>query len=129
MWRPDLEPLPCRQSITQTIGADGRHNFAVRGAVPSGTILEVSLCVEVSVFVVDQFPFLWDFVLTGGTENAYTSCNRLLPPRAHTPHVLLQMKVKLISENVVIRSCISSRTLLQHPICTGCNHQKDSRAY
>ena len=72
MWRPDLHPLPCRQSVAQTTGADGRHSFAVREAVPSGTVLEVSLCVEVSVIVVDQFPFLWDFVLTGEVENEYT---------------------------------------------------------
>jgi hypothetical protein len=37
--------------------------------VPSGTIVEVSLCVEVSVVMVDQFPYLWDFVLTGEMEN------------------------------------------------------------
>ena len=65
MWRPDLHPLPCRQSVSHTTGADGRHSFAVREAVSSGTILEVSLCLELSVVVVDQFPFLWDFVLTG----------------------------------------------------------------
>ena len=73
MWRPDLHPLPCRQSVTQTTGADGRHSFAVDEAVPLGTVLEVSLCLEVSVIVVDQFPFLWDFVLTGEIENMYTN--------------------------------------------------------
>ena len=69
MWRPDLQPLPCRQSVAQTTGADGRHSFSVREAVSSGTIVEVSLCVEVSVVMVDQFPYLWDFVLTGEMEN------------------------------------------------------------
>ena len=69
MWRPDLHPLPCRQSIAQTTGADGRHSFAVREAVPSGTVLEISLCLEVSANVVDQFPFLRDFVLTGESEH------------------------------------------------------------
>ena len=69
MWRPDLHPLPCRESaVRPTIGADGRLSFIVVGAVPSGTVLEISLCVEVSPFVVDQFPYLWDFVLTGETE-------------------------------------------------------------
>ena len=71
MWRPDLHPLPCRKSVAQTTGADGRHSFFVREALPSGTVLEVSLCLEVSVVVVDQFPFLWDFVLTGEMENEY----------------------------------------------------------
>ena len=67
MWRPDLHPLPCRQSVRHTIGADGRHSFAVREAMPSGTVLEISLCVEVSVIVVDQFPYLWDFVIMDST--------------------------------------------------------------
>ena len=65
MWAPDLHPLPCRQSVAPTTGADGRHSFIVVGAIPAGTVLEISLCVEVSVIVVDQFPYLWDFVLTG----------------------------------------------------------------
>ena len=72
MWRPDLQPLPCRENVRQTTGADGRHSFAVRGTIPSGTVLEISLCVEVSVIAVDQLPFLRDFVFTGETENEYT---------------------------------------------------------
>ena len=74
MWRPDLRPLPCRQNVAQTTGEDGRHSYAVVEAVPSGTILEISLCLEVSVSVVDQFPFLRDFVLTGEPENEYSDC-------------------------------------------------------
>ena len=77
MWRPDLHPLPCRQNVTRIMGADGRHSFAVVEAVPSGTVLEISLCLEVYVGVVDQLPFLRDFVLDGETENEYTGC--LLP--------------------------------------------------
>ena len=69
MWRPDLEPLPCRQKLAVTTGADGRHIFTVVRAMPSGIVLETSLCVEMSVTVVDQFPYLWDFVLTGNMEN------------------------------------------------------------
>ena len=45
----------------------GRHSFAVLEAVPSGTVVEFSLCLEVSVVAVDQFPYLWDYVLTGET--------------------------------------------------------------
>ena len=66
-WRPDLQPLPCRKNVTQTTGADGRRSYAVREAVPSGAVLEISLCLKVPVVVVDQFPFLWDFVLTSET--------------------------------------------------------------
>ena len=75
MWRPDLHPLPCRQSVRQTTGADGRHSFAVHvDTIPSGTVLEISLCVEVSLNVVDQFPVLWDFVIIGATLQ--TVCTR-----------------------------------------------------
>ena len=72
MWRPDLDPLPCRQSVSLTTAADGRHSFVVGEVIPSGTVLEISLCVEVSVIVIDQFPYLWDFVLTGEMVNTYT---------------------------------------------------------
>ena len=75
MWRPDLHPLPCRQKVRQTTGADGRHSFAVLAdTIPSGTVLEISLCVEVSVVVVDQFPYLWDFVIMDATTQ--TVCAR-----------------------------------------------------
>ena len=63
-WRPDLQPLPCRKNVIQTILADGRRMYAVHEAVSSGDILEISLCLEVPVVVVDQFPYLWDFVIT-----------------------------------------------------------------
>ena len=70
-WRPNLQPLPCRKKVIQTTGADGRRNYTVREAIPSGTILEISLCLEVPVVIVDQFPFLWDFVLTSETWNMH----------------------------------------------------------
>ena len=70
MWRPDLHPLPCRQYVARTIDrGDELYSFAAIEAMPSGVVLEVSLCVEVSAVVVDQFPFLRDFVLTGEMEN------------------------------------------------------------
>ena len=79
MWRPDLHPLPCRQSVRQTTGADGRHSFAVLAdTTPSGTLLEISLCVEVSLNVIDQFPVLWDFVLIGGTAQTVCVCARAI---------------------------------------------------
>ena len=74
MWRPDLPRLPCRRKVVQITGADGRHTFAVLKNVTSGTFLEISLCLEVSVIAVDQFPFLWDFVLTGDMEYEYIGC-------------------------------------------------------
>ena len=69
MWRPDLHPLSYRRKVAQRTRADGRYILTVREAVSSGTVLEISLCVEVSVTAVDQFPFLWDFVLTGEPKN------------------------------------------------------------
>ena len=68
MWRPDLRPLPHRRKVVQKTRADGRHSYAVFEDIMPGSILEISRCLEVSVVVVDQFPFLWDFVLTGETE-------------------------------------------------------------
>ena len=70
-WRPDLHPLPCRKNVIQTTGANGRRRYAVGEPVPSGAVLEISLCLEVPVVVVDQFPFLWDFVLTGKAGNVH----------------------------------------------------------
>ena len=94
MWRPDLHPLPCRQNLAQTTGADGRHSYAVVEAILPGTVLEVSLCLEVAVRAIDQFPFLRDFVLTGEAVN---ECNRWkqtsASSRAHTDCVL-QIKAK-----------------------------------
>ena len=92
MWRPDLHPLPCRQNVDQATGADGRHSYTVVEAVPSGSVLEISLCLEVSVSVVDQFPYLWDFVLTysvliGETGRVYSLLSRQHTSafsRAHT---------------------------------------------
>ena len=108
MWRPDLHPLPCRQSVAQATGADGRHSFAVRKAVPSGTVLEISLCVEVSLNIVNQFPVLWDFVLIGETENDRTGCQQTsASSRAHAACVL-QIKAKeILLENLLNRFCIS----------------------
>ena len=76
LWRPDLHPLPCRQRVAQSTGADGRHSFFVREAVPSDTVLEVSLCVEVSVDALNQLPLLGDFVLIGEMETEQTACQQ-----------------------------------------------------
>jgi hypothetical protein len=111
MWRPDLHPLPYRRKVAQRTRADGRHSYAVLETIRPGSILEISLCVVMSVVVIDQFPFLWDFVLIGETEHEHTGCilgaNRYLPPHTHTPPVFSQIKAKEISGNVLTRFCIS----------------------
>ena len=99
MWRPDLHPLPCRQSFRHSIGADGQHSFSVLEAIRAGTILEISLCVEVSIIVVDQFPFLWKFVLTGETENVHAGCQQPGASwRAHTVCVFAEQDEGKIGE-------------------------------
>ena len=111
MWRPDLHPLPCRRKVDQRTGPDGRHSYAVREAVPSGTVLEISVCLEMSLIVVDQFPYVWDFVLTGKMENE--CIGRLFPTdfclltRTHRLLRVLQIKAKEISGNVPNGFCIS----------------------
>ena len=82
MWRPDLQPLPCRQPIDVKTGADGRHMFSVPTRLPSGTVMDVTLCVKVSIIVVDQF-LLWDFVLmdpTSQTVCAHEDADVCWPP-------------------------------------------------
>ena len=77
IWRPDLHPLPCRQSVRPITGADGQHSFAVLAdTIPSGTVVEISMCLEVSVIVVDQFPFLWDFVIMDAKTQQVCVCAR-----------------------------------------------------
>ena len=43
-----------------------------------------NLGLEVAVRVVDQFPFLWDFVIIGETKMSILTANTFLPPRART---------------------------------------------
>ena len=75
MWRPEHTPLPCRQSVRQITTEDGRHTFSVHvNTIPAGTVVEISLCVEVSLNVVDQIPVLWDFVIMD--ETTQTVCVR-----------------------------------------------------
>jgi len=95
MWRPDLHPLPYRRKVAQRTGADGRYSYAVLENIRPGSILEISLCVEVSVVVVDQLPFLWDFVLTGETEHEHTGCQQTsASSRAHTVCAVAPMITK-----------------------------------
>ena len=96
MWRPDLRPLTCPQNIGYKTGADGQHSFVVRAdTIPAGTVVEISLCVEVSVIVVDQFPYLWDFVLIGETEKENTGCQQTNASScAHTPCCVFVDKVQ-----------------------------------
>ena len=74
MWRPDLRPLPCRQNIDIYTGPDGRHSFGVVDTIPADTVVDISLCVDVSPSVVDQLPFLWDFVFIGLTSQTVCVC-------------------------------------------------------
>ena len=105
IWRPDLHPLPCRQSVRKITAADGRHNFAVLAKLPAGTVLDVSLCLEVSVVVVDQFPFIWDSVLMGATAQTVCVCARM----QNQPSILIRTNISVsnsagISPSVIRRA-------------------------
>ena len=113
MWRPDLHPLPRRRNVVQITRADGRHSYRILEAVPSGAVLEISLCLEVSVIVLDQFPFVWDFALTGETENEY----KVFQPvsRSHTAYVFADQGEGNIGERaeLVLYFFVSPITLFQ----------------
>ena len=117
MWRPDLNPLPCRQSVAPTVGADGRHIFTVNGAIPSGTVVEISLCVQIWASVVDQFPYLGDFVIIGETENEYTGCQQTFATsRPHTACVFVDQGEGNIGESAErVLHFIHPLTLCQCP--------------
>ena len=106
-WRPALHPLPCRQSVARATGADGRHSFFVRKTIQSGTVLEVSLCLEVGAVAVDQFPFLRDYVLIGEMENGNVGCQQTFDSSHAHNACTLQIKFKRILENLLWRFCIS----------------------
>ena len=74
MWRPDLQPLPCRQNVRHTTGVDGKHTFVVADTILPGTVLDISLCMEVPVVAIDQFPYLWDFVIIDATTQTVCVC-------------------------------------------------------
>ena len=112
IWRPDLHPLPCRQRVRQTTGADGRHSFAVvADTIPSGTVVENSLCVEVSVIVVDQFPVLWDFVIMDAT--AQTVCAREGAEVCWQPSILIRTNI-CVSHPAGMRPSVIRRTHPDH---------------
>jgi hypothetical protein len=112
MWRPDLHPLPCRQNVRKITGADGRHNFAVLAKLPAGTILDISLCVEVSVIVVDQYPVLWDFVLIGAT--AQTVCVREDAEVCWQPSILIRTHIS-VSNPAGVSPSVIRRANPNHP--------------
>ena len=131
MWRPDLHPLPCRQSIRKTTGSDGRHSFVVLKAVPSATVLEISLCVEVSVIVVDQFPVLRDFVLIGAT--AQTVCARENSEVCWQPSILIRTHICVSKTRRHACLCHTPRKSRPHPILTSltcaCHSQTWTKMY
>ena len=112
-WRPDLQPLPCDQTVLQQIDSDGRHSYTFPTALQSGTILGTFICTEVPVTVLDQFPVLKDFVLTGQMGKLYTGlANKaaLAHTQKNTPLVSLQTPAGNLNGYLY---CISQPTLLQ----------------
>jgi len=58
--------------------------------LPSGIVMDVSLCVKVSLIVVDQF-LLWDFVLMDPT--AQTVCAREIAEVCWQPSILIRTNI------------------------------------
>ena len=116
-WRPDLQPLPCRKTIIQTTGVDGRRSYTVFEAVQSGAVLEISLCLKMPVVVIDQFPYLWDFVLTRETENVHAGWQWTgASSRAHAACVFAgQGEGKIPAHAEWVRYFISPVTLFECP--------------
>ena len=107
MWRPELQPLPCRQTFLEKPGPDGRTSFAVMAdTIPAGTVLEISLCVAISLNVVDQF-FLWDYVLTGAQSN--TVCAREDAEVRWQPVCTHTRKMSLVSNPTGMHSSVIRR--------------------
>ena len=114
MWRPDLHPIPCRENLRLTTGADGRHSFAVVNNFPAGTYMDISPCVKVSIIVVDQF-LLWDFVLIyteSETVYMYEDAQVCWPPSTHTN------KCVHVKSHRYASLCPTPRKSLPHPIPT-----------
>ena len=87
-WRPELHPLPCGKKVLQRTGVDGTRSYVVLADISSGTVLEVSLCLEVPTNVVDKFS-LWDYALTGLMAHMHTDCHQISKPsRAHYTHLM-----------------------------------------
>ena len=85
--------------------------------MPSGTVLEISLCLKVPAVVIDQFPSLMGFVLAGETENVHAGCQQT--DRAHTACVFADQDLGKIverAESIVYPGYfISSLTLFRCP--------------
>ena len=110
-WRPELHPLPCPQKVVQRIEVDGTRSYVVPAAISAGTVLEVSICLEVPAILVDEF-FLRDYILTGWSDGEHTCWsprNQCSLVRTHHPfHCCLQIpEMREESENALNRFCIS----------------------
>ena len=110
MWRPYLQPLPCRKNVNLTTGADGRPIFSVPAMIPPDTLMDVSLCVKVSIIVVDQF-LLWDFVLIDPTSQ--TVCAREDAEVCWQPSILIRTNI-CVSNPAGMRPSVIRRAHPEH---------------
>ena len=118
MWRPDLQPLPCCQDIEQTTDANGLRSYTALSAIPSDTVLDVSLCLDVPANFVDQFPALRNSTLPGQTQHVHAAHQQASATlRAHIAFVFADPRnEKEIGDpaNAVL-DFISALTLFQCP--------------
>ena len=73
MWRPDLQPLPCWRNVEQATDANGLRSYTALSAIPSGTVLDISLCLAVPANFVGQFLVLRNSTLPGQTANVHAA--------------------------------------------------------
>ena len=64
--------------------------FYAMANLPSGALVEISLCVKVSLIVVDQF-LLWDFVIIDATTQ--TVCAREDAEVCWQPRILIRRNI------------------------------------
>ena len=113
MWRPDLQPLPCRENLRLGTGADGRHSFSILRKYPAKAVLDISLCMDVSLIVVDQFPVLWDFVLIYSKSKTVCASKDAEVCCAPSTHAYLCAK-----SCRYVSLCPTPRKFRPHPILT-----------
>ena len=127
MWRPDLQPLPCCQNIEQTTDDNGLRSYTALSAIPSGTVLDVSLCIDVPANFVDQFPALRNSTLPGQIQHVHAVHQQASASlRANIACVFQTPETKRKSEILLTRFCISPL----HAPCSNAqtrNHSKHTR--
>ena len=127
-WRPELHPLPCRQNVVQRKGRDGRLRYIALADISSGTVIEISVCLEMPTIAVDKFS-LWDYALTGLMAHMHAGCHQISKPsRANYTHLMFSADPR--EERATGQrpeSVLLFTSLLTHFECCNALHTHSSR--